>query len=67
MRGPEGASVQQCTEATRQPAGVFAEVHQQVPCLLHGPRAVGVRGHAEDMDVAGADLEREEHVDAPQG
>ena len=30
------------------------QVHQQVPRLLHRPRAVRVRGHAEDIYISGA-------------
>jgi hypothetical protein len=43
-----------------EPGGVLAEVHQQVPRLLHGPCAVRVRGHAEDMHVAGAHLDQKD-------
>ncbi len=39
MRGPEGASVQQCTGATRHPMRLLAEIHHQVASLLGGPRA----------------------------
>jgi hypothetical protein len=42
-------------------------VIQQVPVLLNCPRAVRVRGHAQHMDMADADLEHEEHLDAAQG
>jgi len=35
--------------------------------MLGGPRAIRVRGHAQDMDMAGADLDREEHVETPYG
>ena len=66
MRGPEGASVQQCTGATRQPGGVFAEVHEQVAGLLGGPCPGGAGGHAQDVHAAGLDLHREEHVQAPE-
>jgi hypothetical protein len=64
MPGPEGAPVQQCTGATRQLAGSVIEIHQQISCLLHGPRGVLVRGHAEDMNVTSAHLDHEENVDA---
>jgi len=43
-----------------------SQVQQQVPRLLGGPRPVRVGGHAQDMDVAGADLDDEEHVQAAQ-
>ena len=66
MRGPEGASVQQCTGATRQLTGAFAEIPQEVAGLLGGPRAGGVRGDAQDMHPPGADLHHEEHVQAPE-
>ena len=46
-----------------EPGGPLPQVHEQVPCLLHGPRAVRVRGDAEDMDVTGAQLDHEEHVE----
>jgi hypothetical protein len=64
MRGPEGASVQQCTGATRQLAGAFAEVHEQVAGLLGGPCPGGVRGGTQDVHPAGLDLYHEEHVQA---
>ena len=48
MRGPEGASVQQCIGATRHPASALAEVDEQVAGLLGGPLAGGVRGDAQD-------------------
>ena len=47
--------------------GAVAEVHQQVADLLGGPRAVRVRGHAEDVHVAGADFHHEEAVQALEG
>jgi hypothetical protein len=37
----------------------ITQVHQQVADLLRGPRPVRVRGHAEDVHVAGADLHDE--------
>ena len=64
MRGPEGASVQQCTGATRQPAGTLAEVHQKVTGLLGGPRPGGVRGDAQDVHPPGLDLHHEQDVQA---
>jgi hypothetical protein len=45
---------------------VVAEVHHQVARLLRGPGAVGVRGHAQDVQVAVADLEYEQDVESPQ-
>jgi hypothetical protein len=50
-----------------EPAGALSQAHQQVPGLLHGPRAIRVRAHTQDMDMAGADLDHEEHVDPAQG
>jgi hypothetical protein len=35
-------------------------VHQQVAGLLGGPRSVGMPGHAQDVQVAVADLEHEQ-------
>ena len=49
-----------------KPADVLAEVHQQVAGLLGGPRPIGMCGHAQDMQVAVADLEHEQHVEPPQ-
>ena len=40
-----------------EPRDVFAEVHHEVAGLLGGPGPVGMRGHAEDVQVAVADLE----------
>ena len=67
MRGPEGASVQQCTGATRQARGAIPQIHQQVADLLHGPEPVRVRGDAEDVHVAGADLDDKQAVQTLQG
>ena len=64
MRGPEGASVQQCTGATRQPGGAFAEVHEQVTGLLSSPWPRRAGGDAQDLHAAGLDLHHEEHVEA---
>ena len=44
-----------------------SRVQQQIPGLLGGPGAVGVRGHAQGMHMASADLEDEDHVPAAQG
>jgi len=48
MRGPEGASVQQCTGATRHVLEPLAEAEGEaegeVAGPLHGPLAGGVRG-----------------------
>ena len=54
------------TDEEPEPRYLFAEVHDEVAGLLRGPRAVRVRGHAQDVQVAVADLEREQHVEPPQ-
>jgi hypothetical protein len=46
---------------------VFAEVHDEVSGLLGGPRPVGMPGHAQDVQIAVADIEGKQHVDPPQG
>jgi hypothetical protein len=66
MRGPEGASVQQCTGATRQAGGAITQIHHEVADLLYGPRAVRVRGHSQDVHVPGAGLYCEQAVQAPE-
>src|SRR4051794_25482090 len=45
---------------------MVAEVHEEVSGLLGGPGSVRVSGHAQDMQVAVADLEHEQHVEASQ-
>src|SRR6185437_4510384 len=50
-----------------EPGGAFAEVHEEVAGLLGGPGSVGMCGHAQDVEVAVADLEYEQHVEPPQG
>jgi hypothetical protein len=49
-----------------EPGGAFAEVHEQIACLLRGPRPRGVRGDAQDVHAAGLDLHREQDVQAPE-
>jgi hypothetical protein len=49
-----------------KPREVFAVVHDQVAGLLCGPCPVGVRGHAQDVQEAVTDLEREQDVEPPQ-
>jgi hypothetical protein len=44
-------------------SGPIAEVSQEIAGLLGRPRSVRIRGGVEDVDVAAADLEHEEHVD----
>ena len=45
---------------------MLAKVHDKVAGLLGGPGPVGMCGYAQDMQVAVADLEHEQHVEAPQ-
>ena len=53
MRGPEGASVQQCTGATRQASDTITQIHQQqVAYLLDRSGPVRVGGDPEDVHVA---------------
>ena len=46
--------------------GMAAEVHDEVAGLLRGPGPVPVSGHAQDMQVAVADLEPEQDVEPAQ-
>ncbi len=60
-----------CPAREPEAGGAVAEVHQEMPDLLRGPRAVRVRGDAEDVHVAGADFDDEEtagrgHNDLPR-
>jgi hypothetical protein len=50
----------------RKPGGVLAQVHDEVAGLLRSPESVGMSGHAQDVQVAVADLEHEQHVESPQ-
>jgi hypothetical protein len=45
---------------------VLGEVDDEVAGLLGGPGAVGMRGHAEDVQGAVADFEYEQDVEPPQ-
>jgi hypothetical protein len=54
------------TDEEPEPRYLFAEVHEEVAGLLRGPRSVRVLGHAEDVQLAVADLERDQHVEPPQ-
>ena len=45
---------------------IAAEVHDEVAGLLCRPGSIGVRGHAEDVQVAVADLEDEQDVEPAQ-
>ena len=66
MRGPEGASVQQCTGATRQVLEPLAEAEGQVAGLLHGPRAGGVRGDPADVHPAGAMFDEHQDIQSSE-
>jgi hypothetical protein len=57
MRGPEGASVQQCTGATRHALEPFIEAEGEVAGLLQGPLAGRVRGDAGEVHPASAVLD----------
>jgi hypothetical protein len=50
-----------------EPADSVTEIHHEIADLLRGPPAVRVGRRAEDMDVAAADLQHEQHVDPPDG
>ena len=45
------------------PLGALAEVHDEIAGLLGGPESVGMRGHAEDVQEAVADLEYAEDIE----
>ena len=47
--------------------GAITQIHQQVADLLYCPRPVRIRGHAEEVHVAAADLHDEQAVQAPEG
>ena len=47
------------TDEESKPRYLFAEVRDEVASLLRGPRPVRVRGHAQDVQVAVTDLERD--------
>ncbi len=49
-----------------EPADVVAELHHEVAGLLRRPEPVGMPGHAQDVQVAVADLEHEQDVESPQ-
>jgi hypothetical protein len=50
-------------EEERELGDAIAKIHDQVPDLLGGPAAVGVRGRAQDVHGSAGDLQDEEHVD----
>ncbi|MGC5023023.1 hypothetical protein [Micromonospora sp. DT47] len=66
--GVEGGAELPCPVSDQdcELVGAVTEVHKQVPGLLGGPRPVPMYGDADDVHVAGADLEDEEHVQALQ-
>ena len=45
-----------------EPPGAFAEIHHEVAGLLGGPGPVGMSGHAQDVQGAIGDLEREQDL-----
>jgi hypothetical protein len=45
----------------------ITEIHHEVADLLGGPPAVRIGRRADDVDVAAADLQDEEHVDPLEG
>ena len=61
-REPPGAVANEEPE----PGGALAEIHHEVAGLLRGPRSVGMCRHAQHVEVAVADLEHEQHVEASQ-
>jgi len=66
MRGPEGASVQQCTGATRHVPEPLVQGEGKVAGLLHRPFSGGVGGDAAQMHPAGAMLDEHQDVQALQ-
>jgi hypothetical protein len=66
MRGPEGASVQQCTGATRHVLEPLAKGEGEVAGLLHCPVPGRVRGDAAQVHPAGTVLDEHQHVHALQ-
>ena len=66
MHGPEGASVQQCTGATRHVPEPLVEGQGEVAGLLHRPLAGGVGGDSAQMHPAGAMLDEYQDVQSSQ-
>ena len=62
--GVEGGGELSCSVADQEPEirRAVAEVGDEVTGLLGGPGSVGIRSGAEDVNVAGVDLDHEEHV-----
>jgi hypothetical protein len=54
------------TDEESAAGGLVAEIHEEVAGLLGGPGPVGMSGHAQDVQVAMADFEREQDVDPAQ-
>jgi hypothetical protein len=52
--------------ADEEPGSTFVKVHHELAGLLRGPRAVGMPGHAQHVQVAVADLEHEQPVETSQ-
>lgn len=46
----------------QKPNSALLQGHEQVPALLHGPGITWLRSHVEDIDVASADFDHEEHI-----
>ena len=66
MRGPEGASVQQCTGATRHALEPLVETEGQVAGPLHGPLARRAGSDPAEVHPAGAVLDEYQDIDALQ-
>jgi hypothetical protein len=66
--GVEGCSELSGSVADQEPelSRSVAEVGDEVAGLLRRPGSVWFGGGAKDVDVAGVDLDHEEHVDPPQ-
>jgi len=64
--GVESCSELACAVADQEPelGCVVTEVAYEVAGLLGSPWSVGVGGGAEDVNVAGVDLDHEQHVDS---
>lgn len=45
----------------------ITKAHEEVADLLGGPPPVRIGGRAEEVDVAGGDLQHEEYVDPLEG
>jgi hypothetical protein len=67
--GVEGGGELSCavSDQESEPCCAVTEVGDKVARLLCGPGSVGFGRGAKDVDVAGVDLDHEEHVDPLQG